>query len=290
MEDDFPEHPKVEGLSDAAFRLWVSAIAYSNRHQTDGRITKHRIKKLSLRTRYPLAAFSALARGGLAHSSRYARCTSPFCPCALGAEPGDDYIIHNFFKYQPKAEKKAAISEARAEAGRRGAAARWGKEPESDGKLPSWQNAPDPTRPDPTRTTSVLKDVAGSVNQISDLEALVKNQGWVTHLGAEHRARAERIIAGHPIEQAELSYALGKISNRTGEKAVGWLLGVIEGQRDRAAVEASKPKPHLPARRVPKHLDRDRWTAIRAITYEDGNEDMSLEDAELIYEQRMKNP
>jgi hypothetical protein len=36
LDDQFPSHPKVAGLSDAAFRLHVSGICYSNRYLTDG--------------------------------------------------------------------------------------------------------------------------------------------------------------------------------------------------------------------------------------------------------------
>jgi hypothetical protein len=39
LEDNFAEHPKVIGLSDAAFRLHVTAICYASRYQTDGEIT-----------------------------------------------------------------------------------------------------------------------------------------------------------------------------------------------------------------------------------------------------------
>lgn len=35
---DMPDHPKVAGLSDAAFRLHVAAIAYCNKNLTDGLI------------------------------------------------------------------------------------------------------------------------------------------------------------------------------------------------------------------------------------------------------------
>lgn len=36
MDDHFDEHPKIASLSDSAFSLWVSSLAYSNRNLTDG--------------------------------------------------------------------------------------------------------------------------------------------------------------------------------------------------------------------------------------------------------------
>ena len=36
LDDNFADHPKVIGLSDTAFRLFVTGLCYSNRHLTDG--------------------------------------------------------------------------------------------------------------------------------------------------------------------------------------------------------------------------------------------------------------
>jgi hypothetical protein len=36
FDDHFDEHPKIAALSDSAFSLWVTSIAYSNRNLTDG--------------------------------------------------------------------------------------------------------------------------------------------------------------------------------------------------------------------------------------------------------------
>ena len=39
IEDRFALHPKVVGLSDGAFRLYVSGLCYANLYHTDGRIS-----------------------------------------------------------------------------------------------------------------------------------------------------------------------------------------------------------------------------------------------------------
>jgi hypothetical protein len=128
FDDNFTEHPKVAGLDDRSFRLWVTAIAYSARFRLDGCI--------------PRADFMRLARE---ISARKAHRT-----CLISArllrEACDHFEIHDYSDYQPTAANYMKVSTKRREAGLRGAAARW----KLDGNLPSAKNAPDPTRPDPT--------------------------------------------------------------------------------------------------------------------------------------------
>ena len=38
VDDALPEHPKVARLSDAAFRVHISALCYSARNLTDGKL------------------------------------------------------------------------------------------------------------------------------------------------------------------------------------------------------------------------------------------------------------
>ncbi|MQB00517.1 MAG: hypothetical protein GEU78_09540 [Actinobacteria bacterium] len=51
LDDKMPDHPKITGLSDAAFRLNVSAICYCNRHLTDGLIDADEVPRLVRRFR-----------------------------------------------------------------------------------------------------------------------------------------------------------------------------------------------------------------------------------------------
>jgi hypothetical protein len=46
LDDKFPEHPKIDVLSDAAFRLMVAGICYCNRHTTDGLVHTPRVDRL----------------------------------------------------------------------------------------------------------------------------------------------------------------------------------------------------------------------------------------------------
>lgn len=47
IDDSFPNHPKIIGLSDGAFRLYITALCYSNAYLTDGIIPQKTVKKLS---------------------------------------------------------------------------------------------------------------------------------------------------------------------------------------------------------------------------------------------------
>lgn len=46
LDDQFPDHPKVDGLSDGAFRLHVSGLCHAGRYLTDGLIPKDRPSRL----------------------------------------------------------------------------------------------------------------------------------------------------------------------------------------------------------------------------------------------------
>ena len=47
IDDNFADHPKIIGLSDSAFRLYISALCYSNRQLTDGFIATAVYAKMS---------------------------------------------------------------------------------------------------------------------------------------------------------------------------------------------------------------------------------------------------
>jgi hypothetical protein len=46
LDDGYPDHPKVDALSDAAFRLHTSGLAYCARELTDGLVIDARVKRL----------------------------------------------------------------------------------------------------------------------------------------------------------------------------------------------------------------------------------------------------
>ena len=104
LDDGFPEHPKVIGLTDAAFRLEVSAICYAHRALTDGHVPEvwvpHRLAR----------AVPSLVDARL------------WVPGPEGGWLLNDYLAHQLSRADVEARRKAL-----SEAGKRGAAARWGE-------------------------------------------------------------------------------------------------------------------------------------------------------------------
>lgn len=63
LDDLFGDHPKIAGLSDAAFRLHTLGILYCARHLTDGVIAADEVPRLV--RRYRKAALVELVERGL---------------------------------------------------------------------------------------------------------------------------------------------------------------------------------------------------------------------------------
>lgn len=117
VDDTFWAHPKTACLEADAVALWLRAGCWSAQYLTDGFV--------------PLWAIQMLT-----HGEDFAPVDSPartLVDAGLWREVEFGYAFHDWDVYQPSAdevrEKRRAISEVRAEAGRKGAAARW-----SDGK------------------------------------------------------------------------------------------------------------------------------------------------------------
>jgi hypothetical protein len=106
LDDQFPEHPKVVALSDGAFRLHVSAIAYANRFLTDGILQAEAIGRLI--PRYRKSYLDELLRRML----------------WVEVMPGV-YEIHDYLDWNKSRAEVEKRREARAEGGRKGAQRRW---------------------------------------------------------------------------------------------------------------------------------------------------------------------
>ena len=107
---DYADHPKIAGLSDAAFRAHVEMILYSRRYLTDGHIAKQIAK------RWPSNAVAELLAN------------DPDRP-SLSQNDDGDYIIHDFAEMQETREEVQVKRAKRAEAGRLGGRARASKLP-----------------------------------------------------------------------------------------------------------------------------------------------------------------
>lgn len=81
IDDGFADHPKVIGLSDAAFRLHVHALCYAARTLTDG-----------------LVPHGWLTGG---KGRRVPKAVTELVAARLWEEALPDYRIHDYLKYQP---------------------------------------------------------------------------------------------------------------------------------------------------------------------------------------------
>jgi hypothetical protein len=104
-----PEHPKVEALSDKAFRALVSLWCYCARQHSDGTVPASRWKQI------PAKARAELISAGLA---------DPLLP----GEPAAGVAMHDYLEHQRSREQVDELAAKRAEAGRKGAEKRWQKD------------------------------------------------------------------------------------------------------------------------------------------------------------------
>lgn len=100
VDDGFPDHPKTLVLSLAAQGLWLVGLCYANRLMTDGQVPAALLRRMGDQAAWPAA--EELMAVGLWHET------------ATGWE------IHDYLQYQRSRTQIEAVSEARAEAGRRG--------------------------------------------------------------------------------------------------------------------------------------------------------------------------
>lgn len=112
FEDGYPRNRKVAALSDAAFRLDVSAICWSNSTGADGRILPHELQEIRAKATSRHAA--ELVANGRWHVAGTA-CPHDTCPPSTG----DGWVIHDIWEQQKPAAVVDEEKKARAERQRR---------------------------------------------------------------------------------------------------------------------------------------------------------------------------
>lgn len=65
FDDNTPDNPKIDALSDQAFRLWFNSICYANRNLTDGFVPTARVPRLT--SNYKHAYMAELIEAGRWH-------------------------------------------------------------------------------------------------------------------------------------------------------------------------------------------------------------------------------
>lgn len=114
FDDQFPIHRKVTRLSDAAFRLHVSAIFWCARNLTDGVVPEEDLDDVSAQVRTPARFVPELLKRNLWHEAGES-CPSEMCP----APSPDGWVIHDYLDIQPSKDKVARRRKDNAERQRR---------------------------------------------------------------------------------------------------------------------------------------------------------------------------
>ena len=94
IDDGMAENPKIAGLSDKAFRLWITSLLYCARNLTNGAISEIAIRSLApiCQIAKPLAVVRALVEAGLFEKT------------------DTGWVIHDYLDYNPS---RADLSEKR---------------------------------------------------------------------------------------------------------------------------------------------------------------------------------
>lgn len=123
-DDNVRNHPKVEPLDDATYRLWREALEWCAQNLTDGSILTRQLGLTS--TRATPARARKLVDAGLWHKAG-TKCDSEYCP----PSPVDGWVLHDYWDYQPTAEKVRVEQEANRKRQRRWKEARKGNKPDN---------------------------------------------------------------------------------------------------------------------------------------------------------------
>jgi hypothetical protein len=90
LDDRFPTHPKVLGLSDRAFRFHVMAMAWAAGNLTDGHVPRK-------------------------YGEADARSARELVKAGLWEQNGEGWVIHDWLDYNPAAEQVQERRKAEAE-------------------------------------------------------------------------------------------------------------------------------------------------------------------------------
>jgi hypothetical protein len=131
FDDHFAIHRKVAGLSDAAFRLHVSAIFWCALNLTDGWVPEEDLDDVSARVRTPARFAAECVSRGAWHEARH-DCGSEKCAAPVDA---DGWVIHDYLQYQPSKKQVMDDREKAAERQRK-----WREAKSGSGKGKSGRN------------------------------------------------------------------------------------------------------------------------------------------------------
>jgi len=186
FDDDFPQHPKIVGLSDQAFRLHVSAVCYANQKLSDGAIQESVLTIL-----LPGAGRAAVKRRALELADAG----------VWEKQPDGNYLIHDFLEYNPTREKvlgsRDELSRKRADAGRLGGRKSRETPKQNGSKHPSKTEANTQAKPKQNRSKTEANTQAKPKQNRSPVPDPVPQEGY-----DDDRERARSRGNGGPLDVA----------------------------------------------------------------------------------------
>lgn len=193
---DYADHPKIAGLSDAAFRAHVEMILYSRKYLTDGVIAKQIAKRL------------------LPHVLDELLSNDDEAPSLVALDNGD-YLLHGFCDMQETKAEVEAKRLVRAAAGRKGGLAK-----KQNAKQNAKQSAKQSAKQTPSKSGS--KNVA---EKEKEKEKEINN-----HVGDSASGSADlRLITAEVVENSEAAGVREDV-----EALLGELESLIEANGNRA--------------------------------------------------------
>lgn len=149
LDDRFTDHPKVAGVSDAAFRLHVSGLCWSARNLTDGNIARAIIGRLGVPN--PAKKAAQLVDAGLWEAT------------------GDGWLIHDYLEFNPsKAKVEADRAKARERVNKARNKAQGSQDVRANTERTNARSSVAPTRPDPSPKTKPLSSAKNTDPVIHD--------------------------------------------------------------------------------------------------------------------------
>lgn len=179
LEDGFPENPKVLAAGDEAAWLYVCALAYCNRHLTDGFVPSAAVKRLTGH-KSPIRLAMKLVDVGLLERD----------------DDREGFVIHDYLNYQPS---KASVETDRAGARERMANARRSSKDVRPNKPRSSPNPnPNPTQPIPESSSSPTGSSNGRHRDDDDdriVHAIEIHAAWASRTADSPKRYARTVAA-----------------------------------------------------------------------------------------------
>jgi hypothetical protein len=156
FSDQYPSLREVDGLSDTAFRLHISAFFWIALNRTDGLIRQEDLELVCARVRASERFAAECVQRGAWHDARH-DCGSEHC---LGPVDVDGWTVHDYLKDNPSAAELEAAESGKSQGGKRGNHKRWHADKGKRAPGCEFCEAPEareaaPRKPPPKRTSHI---------------------------------------------------------------------------------------------------------------------------------------